>query len=214
MGAFVDLTGQVFGRLTVIERAPTIVIEHAINIRKSYKTQWVCRCLCEPTRMVVVLTARLRSGHTTSCGCSRRSDLTDQEFGYLKAVRYLSSEHGNAVWLFACKCGNAIESKSKDVIDGRRKTCGCGRFFRNLMHGHANKNARSKPYRAWERTKKQRCGCRDAAWADFDTFLRDVGEEGFGRGLYLCRKDTSRPWGPDNFEWRATKQKRDTHAPF
>lgn len=52
-----DLTGQRFGKLTVLRQAENI----------GNRTAWVCRCDCG--RETVVLTSRLRSGHTASCGC-------------------------------------------------------------------------------------------------------------------------------------------------
>lgn len=52
-----DLRGQRYGKLTVL--AP------AENVRN--RTAWLCRCDCG--RETVVQTNRLRSGHTTSCGC-------------------------------------------------------------------------------------------------------------------------------------------------
>ena len=59
VGKLIDLTGQKYGRLTVIERAgPTVHGGHA---------KWVCQCECG-----AVITAagnHLRTGNTTSCGC-------------------------------------------------------------------------------------------------------------------------------------------------
>ena len=52
-----DLTGQRFGKLTVIGPAE--------NIGK--RTAWRCRCDCG--QETVVRTLHLRSGHTKSCGC-------------------------------------------------------------------------------------------------------------------------------------------------
>ena len=52
-----ELTGQRYGRLVVLRQAE--------NIGK--RTAWLCRCDCG--NEVVVRTNRLRSGHTTSCGC-------------------------------------------------------------------------------------------------------------------------------------------------
>lgn len=52
-----DLTGQRYGRLTVLGPAENI----------GSRTAWRCRCDCG--RETVVRTNRLRSGHTTSCGC-------------------------------------------------------------------------------------------------------------------------------------------------
>ncbi len=54
-----NLTGQKFGRLTVVAPADNI----------GSRTAWRCRCDCG--QEVVVKTVRLRSGRTISCGCSR-----------------------------------------------------------------------------------------------------------------------------------------------
>lgn len=58
MGKFIDLTGQRFGRLTVVKR-----YENTAN----NKARWLCRCDCGKT--AVVLSDSLRSGATSSCGC-------------------------------------------------------------------------------------------------------------------------------------------------
>lgn len=61
MTAFIDLTGQRYGRLVVIELC---------NYKSAGgRVQWVCKCDCGNT--LVVTRAHLRSGETTSCGCLR-----------------------------------------------------------------------------------------------------------------------------------------------
>lgn len=61
MGKFIDLTGQQFGRLTVIRQdVPT----------PSGKTRWVCCCECQTEKSVQ--SSDLRSGKTRSCGCLQR----------------------------------------------------------------------------------------------------------------------------------------------
>lgn len=54
-----DLTGEQFGKLTVLAPAENI----------GNKTAWLCRCECGAE--AVVTTRRLRDGHRTSCGCDR-----------------------------------------------------------------------------------------------------------------------------------------------
>ncbi len=56
-----NLTGQRFGKLTVIAPAENI----------GDKTAWRCRCDCG--RETVTTTSRLRAGHTRSCGCKNGS---------------------------------------------------------------------------------------------------------------------------------------------
>lgn len=57
MGKFKDLTGQRFGRLTVIER----VKEDTRHVK------W--RCLCDCGKETIVYSGNLQRGHTKSCGC-------------------------------------------------------------------------------------------------------------------------------------------------
>ena len=58
----VDLTGQRFGRLTVMNRAPT-----RLNRRGA---RWSCKCDCGESRVIAADT--LRRGQSHSCGCLRR----------------------------------------------------------------------------------------------------------------------------------------------
>ena len=61
MGKFVDLTGQRFGKLTVIERKGESKCGHAA---------WLCRCDCG--NQSVVIGRDLKRGCTTSCGCLKK----------------------------------------------------------------------------------------------------------------------------------------------
>lgn len=64
-----DLTGQKFGRLTVIKRGPN---------SKSRNTQWWCLCDCqidksqEEQKLTLVIGNNLIRGITKSCGCLQR----------------------------------------------------------------------------------------------------------------------------------------------
>lgn len=60
MGVFIDLTGERFGRLTVIEYAG---IRHG-------RTHWFCECVCG--NEIVTSSNSLRRGRTKSCGCIRK----------------------------------------------------------------------------------------------------------------------------------------------
>lgn len=67
---FVDLTGQKFGRLTVLKRD------------KSSKkiVYWLCECDCESKTRLYVLGSSLKSGKTKSCGCLH-SEISSQLHG-------------------------------------------------------------------------------------------------------------------------------------
>lgn len=58
MGKLIDLTGQRFGRWTVLSRAES---------NKWRATRWLCQCDCGKTKIVVG--SSLRRGLSLSCGC-------------------------------------------------------------------------------------------------------------------------------------------------
>lgn len=66
--SFVDRSGEVFGRLTVLSRA-----EDYIAPNGSHHVMWNCRCSCG--NMTTVDTCGLVSGKTKSCGCLHRERL-------------------------------------------------------------------------------------------------------------------------------------------
>ena len=63
-GNVIDLVGQKFGHLTVIQRDGS---------DNRGEAKWLCQCDCGNTQLISVLGSNLRSGHTQSCGCERRS---------------------------------------------------------------------------------------------------------------------------------------------
>lgn len=62
MGRFIDLTGQSFGRLTVLHRGEKV--EHGRSIK------WLC--LCECGNYCWVTSNSLRTGNSKSCGCLKK----------------------------------------------------------------------------------------------------------------------------------------------
>ncbi len=62
----IDLTGQKFGRLTVIERCGV----------KDGHAAWKCKCDCGSEK--VVNGRNLRNGRTTSCGCLHNEQLVER----------------------------------------------------------------------------------------------------------------------------------------
>lgn len=82
MGKLIDLTGQRFGRLTVLERA---------GKNKFGSIGWLCHCDCG--KEIVVSSPNLRSGHTQSCGCLKR-ELSSKRVAESPLVR--KAKHGGA----------------------------------------------------------------------------------------------------------------------
>lgn len=63
-GNVIEMTGQKFGHLTVLSRQGSDTRGEAL---------WECECDCPAHTKLIVLGSSLRTGHTTSCGCERRS---------------------------------------------------------------------------------------------------------------------------------------------
>ena len=62
----IDLTGQVFGRWTVLSLAEDK--EHKNRLKRGSKgAVWLCRCECGTERTVI--SYNLRRGNSQSCGC-------------------------------------------------------------------------------------------------------------------------------------------------
>jgi len=91
---FLDLTGRVFGRLTVIEHAGHCYETH---------NAWLCECSCEAKTRITTSINNLRSGRTKSCGCFAHGEgiekpLTyfctkcDQEFPYTELFFHKSKQ--------------------------------------------------------------------------------------------------------------------------
>lgn len=72
MARFNDLTGQKFGRLTVIKR-----VEDAITENGNKFTQWLCNCDCGNDNIVVLGSALTRKNRPTlSCGCLQKDKVS------------------------------------------------------------------------------------------------------------------------------------------
>lgn len=72
MSKFNDLTGQKFGRLTVVKR-----VEDAITEKGNRFTQWLCSCDCGNDDIVIFGSALTRKKRPTlSCGCLQRDKVS------------------------------------------------------------------------------------------------------------------------------------------
>lgn len=113
----IDLTGNVYGRLTVIERA------------ENYKhyTCWLCKCECG--NEAVVRSSDLRFNKTKSCGCLRK------EF-----AQKLNNKHGKSkttefkIWKGINQRCNNKNNKSYEDYGGRGiKVCKRWSKFENFL---------------------------------------------------------------------------------
>jgi hypothetical protein len=85
MGAFIDLTGQRFGRLTVLSLA---------GRDKEQKLLWLCRCDCGSEK--IISRHNLRQGASKSCDCSRKGK--HERHGFLEDCRKQGRPRLYTIW--------------------------------------------------------------------------------------------------------------------
>lgn len=126
---FIDLTGEKYGRLLVMEQA-----ESNIQPNGTCKTKW--KCLCDCGNYTIVDAYNLKSGHTSSCGCynsdvskSKIEDITNQRFGNLVVIERAENQKEQIMWLCQCDCGNKCVVNGYHLKKGHTKSCGCIKSF-------------------------------------------------------------------------------------
>jgi len=198
-----NLTGQVYGRLTVVERSTT------------KKFAWRCRCACG--RETHVQTGSLRNGRTNSCGCGRRDDLMGQTFGRWTVIGPGPTKEKHTTWQCRCTCGQEKFIITSSLKGGGTFSCGCLRdeINRDLHTTHGETD--SPEHVVWS-GMRDRClnpnstiyeyyGGRgitiDPRWDRYENFLEDMGRRPSGGTLE--RKDNSGPYAPWNCVWESRK---------
>lgn len=122
----IDLTGQKFHRLTVLERD--------FSKKSSTGAYWICECECG--RKTSVLAQNLKNNKIKSCGClakeltSQRSlkDEVGNRYGKLTIIKKDESRKtidGKVCWICQCDCGNIISTDGGTLRKGNVNSCGC-----------------------------------------------------------------------------------------
>lgn len=124
MGAALNLTNELYGRLTGVRRVGTA----------SGGAVWLWRCNCG--NELTEVAGRVRSGSVRSCGCLRRDvaatrngvDLAGQRFGRLSVLARASvGKFGQVIWSCLCDCGLQTLAGTQALRSGGKKSCGCYR---------------------------------------------------------------------------------------
>ncbi len=117
-----ELTGKVFGELTVQGRAHS---EH-----KNGGIWWDCLCTCG--NKCEVPATLLVKGRKTHCGCKTqkeyyRADITGRRFGRLVALHPTEKRDsiGGIIWHCRCDCGGDTEVSYNNLMYANQQSCGC-----------------------------------------------------------------------------------------
>lgn len=171
----IDLTGKSFGRLLVLEQAPT-----RVSPKGTKMVYWRCRCSCG--NLVEISGGLLRSGNTVSCGCYHKEqqkrnkilqpkDMLGKKIGQLLVVEYAGSKNNFAMWKCQCDCGNPVIVSGADLRNGKRVHCS------SKIHKKKHGGYGDRLYSVF-RAIQQRC---------YNSKCRQYNDYG-GRGITMCQE--------------------------
>jgi hypothetical protein len=220
-----DISGQRFGLLTAVSKAPS---------GPRYRTMWHCRCDCG--KEYVTGANNLKSGNTQSCGCAPKKprkpelllDLIGDVYGRLTVLWCVGPVPNGRIreWMCRCSCGKEIQVAQNNLRSGNTESCGCYKreltVARNTRHGESV-GGKWSPEFATYKSMISRCyhsgasgyhlyGGRGIGVCDqwrgdggYAQFLSDMGRRPTPNHS-LDKIDNDKNYSPSNCRWATTKQ--------
>lgn len=206
-----DLTGQRFGRLTVIKRCGSTNTKHKAAL-------WLCKCDCG--NEVKRTGSHLQANYTNSCGScpDLRPDLTGRKYGRWTVLEKAEKKHGKTSYLCKCECGIVRVVTADTLLNGRSLSCGCLQkevvSKRKTTHGMTG----TRIYNIYHNMKNRCYNPNDDRYKDYggrgiricDEWLGEHGFEnfcewsmvnGYAENLTIDRVNVNGNYEPNNCRW-------------
>lgn len=211
-----DITGQKFGKLTVLCR------KGYTNNEKRKNILWLCRCDCG--NEVLRTASHLKSNYNNTCGeCNKikDSDYIGKTFGYWTVIKPEKGTSRKKAYLCKCICGKQKIVNEDSLRLGTSKSCGC--YHKEKMkekltkHGQTGNRIMTIYYNI-----KNRCYCENnnrykdyggrgiemcEEWKNDSTSFVDWSfKNGYNDNLTIDRIDNDGNYCPENCRWISAKK--------
>ena len=165
MSKCIDLTGQRFGRLVVIER-----VEDYVSPKGHHRPSWLCQCDCGCTKKVTG--SALKRHNTRSCGCLHKEMVAKNIGIIIKNNSKANAQVDNNEDIVVEKVVDNMDNHVDNFVDNTVSFADAYSKFENWLNKQEDKTLKTKSLMLWSALKL----ASDMNIIDEDTMKKTYGE--------------------------------------